>query len=257
MTPSALDRIRSAGVLVIAHRGNSRQAPENTLPAFISAARLGVDFIELDYRHTADEVPLVIHDQYLDRTTDVNGHCHQIKIALAEKTVAELQPLDAGTWFSPEFAGTRLSTLAEVLAALPDSCFMIERKGGSAEICVQVIEECQAADRVIVHAFDWDFLRACHRLCPGLTLGALGSKELSGAQIDEARALGAVVVGWQAANLGRDEIEQIHAAGMKAWAWTVDDLQLAQRLVDDGLDGLISNQPAAMQSLLAGHARTR
>jgi glycerophosphoryl diester phosphodiesterase len=252
MVPSALDRIRSSRRLVIAHRGNSRQAPENTLPAFVSAAKLGVDFIELDYRHTADEVPLVIHDEFLDRTTDANSLWHQARIALAGKTLDQLRPLDAGSWFSSEFAGTRLSSLAEVLAALPDSCFMIERKGGSAQVCVHVLESCQAVGRVIVQAFDWDFLRACRRLSPDLPLGALGSKQLSDAQIEEARALGAVVIGWEAASLGRDEIARIHAAGMKAWAWTVDDLQRAQRLAEDGLDGLISNTPAAIQELLAG-----
>jgi len=255
MAPSALDRIHSGRVLVIAHRGNSRQAPENTLPSFVSAAQLGVDFVELDYRHTADDVPLVFHDEHLDRATDARRHWPEPRISLAGKTLAELRPLDAGSWFSPEFAGTRLSTLAEVLAALPETCFMIERKSGSAEVCAQVLEACQAVDRVIVQAFDWDFLRECRRRLPDLPLGALGTRQLSDAGLDEARALGAAVIGWEAASLGRHEIERIHAAGMKAWAWTVDDSQLAQQLVDDHIDGLISNRPAAIQGLLAGRDR--
>jgi glycerophosphoryl diester phosphodiesterase len=256
MALSALDRIRSDRVLLIAHRGDSKLAPENTLPAFASAARLGVDFIELDYRHTADEVPLVIHDALLDRTTDAHDQFHESKIALDGKTVAQLQTLDAGKWFSPKFAGTRLSTLSEVLADLPDACFMVERKGGSAEVCVQVLEASKAMDRVIVQAFDWDFLRDCHRLAPKLALGALGSKELTPEQVDEAKALGAVVMGWKADLLGRHDIEQIHAAGLKAWAWTVDDEQKAKQLLDDGLNGLISNRPAVMQKLLAERVRT-
>lgn len=101
MPQSALDRIRSARVLVLAHRGNSREAPENTLPAFVSAAKLGIDFIELDYRHTADDVPLVIHDEYLDRTTDAQAQWHQTKIALAGKTLAELHRWTRGVGFRP------------------------------------------------------------------------------------------------------------------------------------------------------------
>jgi glycerophosphoryl diester phosphodiesterase len=256
MAPSALDRIRSDRVLLIAHRGDSKLAPENTLPAFESAAKLGVDFIELDYRHTADEVPLVIHDEFLDRTTDAHDQLHETKVALAGKTVAQLRTLDAGRWFSPQFAGTRLSTLAEVLAALPESCFMVERKGGSADVCVRVLESSQAFDRVIVQAFDWDFLRDCRRLAPKLALGALGSKQLTAEHVDEARALGAVVMGWKADLLTRADIERIHEAGMKAWAWTVDDEHKAQRLLDDGLDGLISNRPGVMRKLLAERART-
>ena len=256
MALSALDRIRSDRVLLIAHRGDSKLAPENTLPAFTSAAKLGVDFIELDYRHTSDEVPLVIHDEFLDRTTDAHNQFHENKIALAGKTVVQLQTLDAGNWFSPKFAGTRLSTLAEVLAALPDACFMVERKGGSAEVCVRVLEASQAMDRVIVQAFDWDFLRDCRRLAPKLALGALGSKELTTEHVDEAKAFGAVVMGWKADILDRRAIELIHAAGMKAWAWTVDDEQKARRLLDAGLNGLISNRPTVMQKLLADRSGT-
>jgi glycerophosphoryl diester phosphodiesterase len=252
MASSALDRIGSSHVLVIAHRGNSRQAPENTLPSFVSAARLGVDFVELDYRHTADDVPLVFHDEHLDRATDALRHWPQTKIPLAGKTLAELRPLDAGSWFSPDFAGTRLSTLAEVLASMPESCFMVERKSGSADVCVQVLQSCQAVDRVIVQAFDWDFLRECRRLSPSLPLGALGTRQLSDEQLDQARALGAAVIGWEAASLGRDEIERIHAAGLKAWAWTVDDAEQAQRLIADRIDGLISNRPSIIKDLLAG-----
>jgi len=255
MAPSARDRIHSSRVLVIAHRGNSRQAPENTLPAFVSAAKLGVDFVELDYRHTADDVPLVFHDEHLDRATDARRHWSEARIPLAGKTLAELRPLDAGSWFSPEFAGTRLSTLAELLAALPETCFMIERKSGSAKVLVELLEASQANDRVIVQAFDWDFLRDCRRLSADLPLGALGSKQLTDAGLNEARALAAAVIGWEAASLRRSEIERIHAAGMKAWAWTVDDEQLAQRLVDDGVDALISNRPAAIQGLLADRGR--
>jgi len=254
MSLSALERIQSSRVLVIAHRGNSRHAPENTLPAFQSAAKLGVDFLELDYRHTADDVPVVFHDQFLDRTTDAARHWPGIRIPLDSKTAAEVRTLDAGRWFSPEFEGTRLSTLADLLAELPDSCFMIERKSGSAEVCVRLLEQARATDRVIVQAFDWDFLRDCRARSPRIVLGALGSKQLTDEHIRQAGALGAAVMGWEAASLDAETIARVHAAGLRVWAWTVDELELAERLLAAGVDGLISNCPADIQALLAQRA---
>lgn len=251
MTPTARQRIAADRVLVIAHRGDSRQAPENTLPAFESAQRLGVDFVELDYLHTADDVPVVFHDECLDRTTDACRIWGGERIALAGKSSSDLGRLDAGAWFDPKFSGTRVSTLAAVLAALPQAMFMIERKSGSAEVLVRVLDEAEAIDRVVVHAFDWQFLADCRRLRPALAIGALGEKEIKEDRIDEARSLGADVLGWEAGYYSAEAIAWVHRAGMKAWAWTVDEPDLAQRLVSWGLDGLISNVPGPMQRLVA------
>jgi len=93
--PSAAALVRSPQVLVIAHRGDSRAAPENTLAAFASAMSLGVDLVELDYLHTADGVPVVFHDDELDRLTDAPARWGP-KIPLATKSLAELKQLDAG-----------------------------------------------------------------------------------------------------------------------------------------------------------------
>lgn len=239
-------------MLVIAHRGDSRKAPENTLPAFERAAALGVDFVEFDYLTSADGVSVVFHDWWLDRTTDACRVWSSEKIPLAGKTFAELCQLDAGSWFDPRFAGTRISSLEQVLTAIsPRACVMVERKSGDAAACVDLLRRLQAIDRVTVHAFDWEFLRACHELAPELLLGALGEKQPSESALDAARALGAGLVGWEAAMLDHEAIAAIHARGLKAWAWTVDDSAEARRLIAAGIDGLISNVPEAMQQLLA------
>jgi glycerophosphoryl diester phosphodiesterase len=102
--------------LVIAHRGYSQFAPENTLPAFQLGLRAGADLVELDYHHTKDGVPIVIHDADLDRTTDATNRWGGSKLNVTAYTAAELQALDAGTWFSPNFTGTKLPTLAEAVA---------------------------------------------------------------------------------------------------------------------------------------------
>ena len=103
---SELEKIKRPWV--VAHRGYSGRYPENTSSAFEAAIRAGADMIELDVCMTKDRVPVVIHDQTLERTTDGHG-------LVSELTLPELKKLDAGSWFSPEFKGESIPTLAEIL----------------------------------------------------------------------------------------------------------------------------------------------
>ena len=254
LRPTAAELIRSSRRLLVAHRGDSRAAPENTLPAFLSAARVGVDFVELDYLHSVDGVPVVFHDETLDRTTNASQVWGTEKIPFASKTLHELRQLDAGSWFGPKFTGTPISTLGEVLAAIaPTACVMIERKAGDAATCWRTIQDAGTVDRVTVHAFDWSFLADLRRLAPNLPLGALGSKQLTDDAIHRARNLGATIVNWEAASLDADRIAAIHRAGLKSWTWTVDDPAEARRLLTAGLNALTTNVPALMQPLFAAH----
>src|SRR2546430_10262563 len=107
--------IASPGLLVIAHRGNSSVAPENTLPAFQSALDAKADLVELDYFHSADGVPVVIHDQILDRTTNAEEVLGQPKLLVGGLPLVDLRRLDVGSWFDEKFAETTMATLAEAL----------------------------------------------------------------------------------------------------------------------------------------------
>src|SRR5207248_2801159 len=107
--------IASPRLLVIAHRGNSSVAPENTLPAFQSALDAKADLVELDYFQSADGVPVVIHDQILDRTTNAEEVFGQPKLLVGGLPLVDLRRLDVGEWFDEKFAGTKLATLAEAL----------------------------------------------------------------------------------------------------------------------------------------------
>src|SRR3954468_17316604 len=100
--------IATPGVLVSAHRGFSKKAPENTLPALELAWQAGADFAEIDVRLTSDRKLVLMHDENLDRTTDGTG-------PIAAITLADIKQLDAGTWFGEDFAGTEVPTLDEVL----------------------------------------------------------------------------------------------------------------------------------------------
>jgi glycerophosphoryl diester phosphodiesterase len=247
--PVAAQRVFDGDVLVIAHRGDSKVAPENTLPAFQSAVKAGADLVELDYHHSADGVPVVFHDADLDRCTNAVALWGGSKIRLASKSLAELKTLDAGSWFRPEFAGTRIATLEEAVTAIQaGSMTLIERKAGAPATCVGFLKQRKLIDQVVVQAFDWEFLTLCHQLAPELLLGALGSKECSVGKLDQVAQTGARVVGWEDRFTTVESIAAIHDRGWKAWAWTVDDPRRAVELVDAGIDGIITNRPAEIRA---------
>ena len=248
----AAELVGAQRVLIIAHRGASAHAPENTLPAFAAAVKTKADLVELDYYHSADKVPVVIHDKNLDRTTNAATVLGKTKLELDEVTVADLQKLDAGKWFKPEFAGTKLPTLAEAFEVIQaGSMTLIERKSGDAATIVKMLDEKKLRGQVVVQAFDWKYLADCHKLAPDLVLGCLGSKELGTKQLADAKQAGASAVGWRDSDLTAENIAAAHAAGLKVWAYTVNDRRRGQELIDAGIDGIITDDPALMQGLLA------
>jgi glycerophosphoryl diester phosphodiesterase len=146
---------------IIAHRGASGSAPENTRPAFRLAADAGADALELDVRLTSDGVPVLLHDRTLDRTTDRTG-------PLRVLTLEQLAPVDAGAWFSRDqgrtypFRGAdvRIPTLQQVLQAFPEMPCMVEVKEPEAQEAVRrvVIEE-RSAERCVIASEHYDALR--------------------------------------------------------------------------------------------------
>ncbi len=250
MNAAIADFIRQPRVLVLAHRGDSRVAPENTLPAFASALNLKADLVELDYLHSADGVPVVFHDETLDRCTDACQRLGSREIKFASQTLTQLRQLDAGSWFSSQFSGTRLATLAEALEIIcRESRSMIERKSGDAATCVTLLERLNVMDRVVVTSFDWKFLAECRQLAPQLALGALGEELLTDGRLGQAIASGASVVGWGDRWVTRPLVELAHSRGLRAWVWTVDDPARAAELIGFGVDGLISNMPGAIMAV--------
>jgi glycerophosphoryl diester phosphodiesterase len=237
-------------VLVIAHRGNSSVAPENTLPAFQSAIDAKADLVELDYFHSADGVPVVIHDELLDRTTNAEALFGKRELEVGGLPLADLQKLDAGSWFDEKFAGTKLPTLAQSLDLIQaGSTTLIERKGGDAKTLVKLLEEMKLTERVVVQAFDWEFVAECRQLSPKLALGTLSGKPASEEQIRAAAATGADLIVWNHEKISQEQINLIHKLGKKAWVYTVDDPARARWLLAAGIDGIITNKPAEMRAL--------
>src|SRR5256714_11168458 len=170
----ALKLIASARPLVIGHRGYCQFAPENTLPSFKLAMAAGADLVELDYYHTKDGQLIVMHDPDLDRTTDATNRWAGRKIKVESKTAAEIQTLDAGSWFDPKYAGTKVPLLSEALDTIQKvSITLIERKGGDPAACITLLTSKGLINKVVVQSFDWEYLRGFHQIEATQVLGAL------------------------------------------------------------------------------------
>ncbi len=241
---SARQVVAENRLLTIAHRGASRLAPENTLPAFQAALNLGVDLVELDYRVTADEVPVVLHDEELDRTTDAARRWQQSHIPVAARSLAELRTLDGGSWFSEQFAGTGLPTLREALRTITArSIALVERKAGPAQGCVDLLCEQRLLDRVVLQAFDWDFLADCRRLAPEVVLAALGENALTADKLDQICRRQLPVVAWDHQQVTAELVSIARGRGLRIWTWTVDDPARMRELASWGVGGIITNRP--------------
>lgn len=231
----------SGAVLAIGHRGDSLFAPENTAAAFL-AAREKADLVELDVRLSSDGQLVIMHDASVDRTTDGTG-------TVAGKTLTALKQLDAGSWFAPQYAGERIPTLAEGLAAiLPRATPLIEQKAGSAANYVAELRRLDVVTNVVVQSFDWAFLSAVHALEPNLRLGALGSGPLTPEKLASMINAGASIVAWEQSTVSSNEVALVHAAGLALFVWTVDGPAI-QTYLDLGVDGIISNDPGLVRTL--------
>lgn len=238
--------------LIIAHRGLPKANPENTLPSFRAALEHKPDVVECDYRHSSDGVPFVIHDDKLDRTTDAATVLGRRELLIGDVAGDDLRRLDAGRWFAPKFAGTRLPTLEEALDAVcPHAVLMIERKDGDAATLVELLRKRNLCDRVVVQAFHWPFIAECHRLEPRLTLGALGKEALDETKLRAAAQIGATIVGWNEQDLAPTAIAAAHDLGLQVWSYTVNDPGRARELVAAGLDGVITDRCDVVRDWLA------
>ncbi len=238
-------------LLIIAHRGASQLAPENTIPAFEKAIEDRADLIELDYYHSVDGKLVVIHDKDLDRTTDAESVLGVKKQAVEKTTWAQFDRLDAGGWFGAKFKGTKIPTLEQSLDSIQQgSVTLIERKGGDAKTVVELLRQKKLVEEVIVQGFDWKYVKACHELEPALTLGALGSKEITKERLDEIEKTGAKIVVWKSTDLEKSDIDQIHHRGFRAWCYTVNDAAETKRLLTIGIDGIITDDPGKLRSIV-------
>jgi glycerophosphoryl diester phosphodiesterase len=257
---------------IIAHRGASGHAPENTLPAFERALELGAFEVELDVRMSRDGELFLFHDETLDEKTDGAGR-------FSEASSAKLRRLDIGSWFDrqhlaqpPRFAGTGLITLSELFAHFGARLvYHVEIKGREARIppeIVRRVREFELGERVVVTSFSLEQLRRVRKLDATLPVWLLIARqnelqeraeaklpllELQGREIRVALAEGFQGVGIAAPDISPEIVELAHREGLRVRAWGIKRDAHIDRVIAAGANGMTIDWPERLIGRLLQH----
>lgn len=243
--------------MFVAHRGESYLAPENTLAAFNLAWKKGAaSAVELDIRLTKDGAVVVCHDPDTNRLSDKN-------MVIAESTLEQLRNVDMGSHKQADWAGERIPTLAQALDTTPQNGhWFIEIKSGLETVLPlrQIIEKSQLDfKQITVMAFDSKVILETRKNIPevrALWLSGPTKDQATGQEqidlskiIDTAKKINCPGVSLcNGKYLDREFIAALHDANLQVYVWTVDDPKRARQLLDDDIDGLITNRPAFIKT---------
>lgn len=232
---------------VMAHRGLSADAPENTLYAFSDAISVGADFIELDVQQTRDGVLVVMHDSNLKRTTGMNKNIWDVDYA-------DIQNLDAGSWFDPAYANARIPTLEETLQFVDKRAKLnIEikpTKHGSDTLeqdVAELITQYQYTDACYVTSFSYGSLKKVKEVNPEIRTGYLMSVaygQFYSLKYADAFSLNKVFVTSQVVNAA-------HQQGKQIFAWTVNSMSEVRSLCNLHVDSIITDDPVMVQNVIS------
>lgn len=238
-------------VLTIAHRGASAYAPENTLAALRAAVELRCDLAEVDVQRTRDGVLVLVHDTDLARTTGRRR-------AVSDVTYADLARLDAGSWFSPAYAGEPIPTLEQALDVLDGSGtgLLLEIKhparhpGIAADVArtLRARRGYVAPGKCVVQSFDHAVMYDVARLVPDVPIGLLGHPPVHRLP---ALATWASHVNPRHRRATPPYVDAVHAAGLSCLVWTVDREHDVRRALALGVDGIITNRPDVLQRVIS------
>jgi glycerophosphoryl diester phosphodiesterase len=255
--------------LVVAHRGASGYAPENTLAAVDKAAELGFRWVENDVQRTRDGELVVVHDDSLARTTDVEElFPDRAPWKVKDFTAAEIARLDAGSWFGPAYAGARVPTLEQFVHRVErhDQKLLLEIKNpqlypGIERQTLKVLsnegwlDRPRVKHRLIVQSFSADSARTVHHLKPAVKTGFLGTPPVAdlpsyAAFTDQINpSHGSLTAAYVAAVHAFDGA---HGRPLEVLTWTVDDAAAARRVAGFGVDGIITNTPDVVRDAVRG-----
>ncbi|MBO1335354.1 glycerophosphodiester phosphodiesterase family protein [Streptomyces sp. VRA16 Mangrove soil] len=258
---------RHDGPVVVAHRGASAYAPENTLEAVDKADDLGFDWVENDVQRTKDGALVVLHDTTLARTTDVEQRFpDRAPWNVRDFTAAEIAGLDAGSWKGAEFTGARIPTLHQYLDRVEDNHqkLLLEIKspelypGIEDQILRQLgrdgwLKNGHVKHRLVIQSFSADSMRTVHERRPDITTGFLGTPAVA-----ELPAYAEFVdqINPSHTTIGADYVDAVHALKgphdkpLEVFTWTVNDAADAQRAAGLGVDGIITNTPDVVREAL-------
>ncbi|MFF8477474.1 glycerophosphodiester phosphodiesterase [Streptomyces sp. NPDC015414] len=254
------------GPVVVAHRGASAYAPENTLASIDKAAGLGFSWVENDVQRTKDGRLVVIHDDSLRRTTNVEDvFPGRAPWKVKDFTAAEIARLDAGSWFSPAYAGTRVPTLKQYLRRVEHNHekLLLEIKNpelypGIEGQTLKLLGNEGWLDRahlgrLIVQSFSAESVRAVHELKPTLTTAYLGRPSLTQLQ----RYAGFTdLINPSYGSISKSYVAALrtfdgpHGRPLGVCAWTVDDAATARKVARYGVDAIITNKPDVVRAAL-------
>ncbi|MEU2453582.1 glycerophosphodiester phosphodiesterase family protein [Streptomyces sp. NPDC012765] len=255
--------------VVYAHRGASAYAPENTLDAIDLAMQMGFAWVENDVQRTKDGVLVVIHDDTLSRTTDVEQRFPgRAPWKVKDFTWAEISQLDAGSWFGDEYAGAGVPSLRQYLDRVQrnQQRLLLEIKKpelypGIEEETLKVLDEAGWLDerhvgkRLVVQSFSADCVRIVHGLRPDLVTAFLGTPTV--ADLPRYAEFTDRINPWHT-TISADWVSAVHGLrgahgkAMEVDTWIVDDAATARKVQAMGVDGIITNAPDVVQNAVGG-----
>lgn len=239
---------------IAGHRGDRAHFPENTLPALQGVLEGDFDFVETDIQLTADGVPVLFHDLTIERTTNGEG-------LLAELTLEQLKALDAGSWYSPEFAYVTIPTLDEFFALFQgsDKKAMLELKGiwtpEQVRIVTALVYSRGVQDRVIFQAFDFETLESLQEAAPVFPRVII-QRYLPSDPVGLANRFGAIAILTSAASLEEDPgaVQTMHDAGLGLILYTLNKKDSWSDALALGVDGIITDKPSSLDKWIAKNA---
>lgn len=236
--------------LIIAHRGASQEAPENTIPAIEKALEAGVDMLALEVQRSKDDHPLVLADVSLDRTTNGSGR-------VARMSSAEIRALDAGSWFDPEFAGTKVPTLAEVIKKVGSQARLMlslpETRAGT-PWAEQLQKDLKArknpAEDILVFS-DSESLKSFREVAGEFSYALILGEKVDGwIYLEKAGKMGLKVVRPFRTQIDSVLVRQAHDKQIKVFAYFANEEADLRELLELKVDGIITGRPERLKGLL-------
>jgi glycerophosphoryl diester phosphodiesterase len=234
---------------LIAHRGASIEAPENTLAAIARAADRGAGCVELDVAISADGVPVILHDDTLDRTTDGTG-------PVVDQPYPALADLDAGSWFSTDFKGEPLPTLAAEAALILDRRIALNLEikpppghdRQTAERTIAILSACWPSyGNLLLSSFSVEALEVARNLAPHWPRGLITGPPPANWR-DIMSSLECASLHCDAPSVTPSLVAEVHEAGYRLLVWTVNHVERARKLFALGVDGIITDDPATLSA---------
>ncbi|QUW22048.1 glycerophosphodiester phosphodiesterase [Sporosarcina sp. Marseille-Q4063] len=238
---------------IYAHRGSSGTHPENTIAAFLDAAKLPIHGIELDVHMTKDGELVVIHDEKIDRTSNGKGF-------VQDMTLAELRNYDFGSWFSFKFKGELIPTLYEVLEIYLGTThhLNIELKSdvinypGMTEKVLDLVGNLNLDTRVVISSFNLDAIRTVKELAPHIETGALFMKPLKN-PLDYVRSIPADALHIKARAALRPSMRQVINEGVIVRVFTINTIKYLSALKEIGVDAIFTDYPERLYEYMANN----